>query len=143
MNDLSQSIEKNFDLIEKIMEIEAACFERPWSKTAVVMSLQNEHIIYFVEEGGYVIGTRLCGDYELYRIAVLPEYRLKGLAAGLMRRFLEKCDGDVFLELEWTNFPAYGLYKKFGFKELSRRDDYYGRGRHAVTMKREYKHDDN
>jgi len=128
MNDLSR--------VDTVLKIERACFEKPWSKTAVVLSLENDFMINFVEEWGYIIGTRLYGgDTELYRIGVLPEFRGKGRASELMRRFLEKRRGDVFLEVEESNFPAIALYKKFGFKEISRRKDYYGAGKHALTMK--------
>jgi len=131
------------DLFQTIRKIEDACFEKPWSDTAIKLSLRNDSAICFAEEWGYVIGIGLCGEYELYRIAVMPQFRGKKLSVSLMELFLEKCGGNVFLEVEAENIPALSLYKKFGFKEISRRNDYYGAGRHCVNMKLERNNENN
>ena len=75
---------------------------------------------------GYATGIKLDGESELYRIAVLPEFRGQGLAKELLARFLEKCGGEVFLEVRSKNEAAIGLYKSLGFEEIGRRKDYYG-----------------
>lgn len=129
--------------MERIREIETACFAKPWGKAVIMASLASGHSIYFIEEYGYIIGTALSGEYELLRVAVLPEFRGKGRATELVGRFLEKCEGDVFLEADENNFHAIMLYKKFGFKAVSRRENYYGAGQNAVTMKREYANEHN
>ncbi|MDR0223041.1 MAG: GNAT family N-acetyltransferase [Oscillospiraceae bacterium] len=115
--------------------IEAVCFDEPWSVAAIESSLANPEAVCFVEEGGYIIGMKLGDDYELFRMAVLPEFRGKGAATRLMRKFLEKCGGDVFLEVSSGNIPAIALYKKFGFAEINRRKNYYGGG-DGVVMRR-------
>lgn len=124
--------------MERIRKIETACFGKPWSKAAIMASLASGHAICFIEDYGYIVGMALSGEYELLRVAVLPEFRGKGRATELLRRFLEKCEGDVFLEADENNLHAIALYKKFGFKETTRRENYYGYGQNAVIMKREY-----
>jgi len=140
MRDLSQI---DYDNTEKIHAIETACFEKPWGKTVILMSLTNDFAIYFIEDYGYIIGTSLSGEYELLRVAVLPEFRRKGCATDLVGRFLEKCRGDVFLEADENNYGAIMLYKKFGFEVIAHRKDYYGAGKNAVSMKREYTNEHN
>ncbi|MDR0196817.1 MAG: GNAT family N-acetyltransferase [Oscillospiraceae bacterium] len=114
------------DVINAVREIETACFDKPWSVAAIAAAVQNETAIFFAESYGYIIGMKLGGDCELFRVAVLPEFRGRGNADRLMRKFLEKCEGNVFLEVASKNIPALNLYKKFGFTEISRRKNYYG-----------------
>lgn len=75
---------------------------------------------------GYATGVKLDGESELYRIAVLPQFRGQGIAKELLARFLEKCSGVVFLEVRSKNEAAIALYKSAGFVEAGRRKDYYG-----------------
>lgn len=103
-------------VIEKILTMEQACFDDPWKSVSL-----NDDSVYIVEDYGYAIGT----PCELYRIAVLPEHRKKGLASSLLKRFLEKCNGEVFLEVAAKNICAVELYKKHGFTEIARRKGYY------------------
>lgn len=78
---------------------------------------------------GYYIAALSFDEAELYRIAVMPEYRGKGFGRALMKDFLNNCPkvvSKVFLEVRESNKAAIGLYESFGFKEISRRRNYYG-----------------
>ena len=75
---------------------------------------------------GYATGVKLGADSELYRIAVLPQYRKQGLAKELLERFLEKCGGGCCLEVRSKNTAAIALYESAGFTQISRRKGYYG-----------------
>jgi len=75
---------------------------------------------------GYAAGIRLDHESELYRIAVLPDYRGQGLGKELLLRFLEKCKTAVFLEVRSKNTAAIRLYESVGFIETGRRRGYYG-----------------
>jgi len=101
--------------IEKILEMERVCFKEPWK-------IICPGSICIVEDYGYAVGT----ENELHRIAVLPQYRSKGLALSLLERFLEKCGNEVFLEVASRNSHAVRLYEKCGFVEITRRRGYYG-----------------
>jgi ribosomal-protein-alanine N-acetyltransferase len=87
---------------------------------------------------GYAEGMSLSGEYELYNIEVKPELRGQGHGYELMQRFLDKCDGDVFLEVATRNTAAIKLYEKCGFTEISRRRNYYEND-DAIIMRREFK----
>lgn len=119
---------------EKIYALEAACFSDPWSLTAVENQLKSESCIYtIIEENeapcGYALGSIICGEAELYRIAVSDNFRRRGLGERLLSAFIEKCrerEGEkIFLEVRSRNAPAISLYKKAGFEEISVRKGYY------------------
>ncbi|MCL1788922.1 MAG: GNAT family N-acetyltransferase [Oscillospiraceae bacterium] len=100
--------------IGKILQMERICFDEPW------LSVSPESIL-IVENYGYAVGS----ENELHRIAVLPEFRGRGLAFSLMQRFLAACNNEVFLEVASQNIHAIRLYEKCGFTEISRRRNYY------------------
>ena len=120
---------------EKIHLMEKQCFSDPWSEKSLEAQLSGGNSIWLVSEEngvptGYVIGTEVCGEAELYRIAVLSEYRRKGIADSLMEAFIGKCRErqaeKVFLEVRSLNVPAIALYEKYGFERISVRKGYYG-----------------
>jgi len=122
---------KNLLTAEIIFEIEKKCFAEPWSLEMVRAQLNSKNSATLIKTVngvpvGYATGIKLDGESELYRIAVLPEFRGQGLAKELLARFLEKCGGEVFLEVRSKNEAAIGLYKSLGFEEIGRRKDYYG-----------------
>lgn len=118
-----------------IYELENACFSDPWSLNSVENQLKSENAVWLTETengipSGYVMGSIVCGEAELYRIAVSPDFRRKGLGEKLLREFIDRCrerDGEkIFLEVRSRNVPAITLYKKAGFEEISLRKGYYG-----------------
>lgn len=120
---------------EKIYGLETACFSDPWSLTAVENQLKSGNAIWLITEEngipcGYALGSIVCGEAELYRIAVSDDFRRRGLGEKLLSGFIEKCrsmDGEkIFLEVRSRNVPAISLYKKAGFEEISVRKGYYG-----------------
>ena len=74
-------------------------------------------------------------------IAVLPEYRRRGIAKALLTRAMKVlkeeygCE-EVYLEVRVSNRPAISLYRKLGFDvvKISRR--YYVDGEDAYIMAR-------
>ena len=70
-----------------------------------------------------------CGDAgaeaETLNIAVDPTSRRRGAAQALLLAFLERHDGEVFLEVRASNVPAISLYRKLGFVEVGSRPGYY------------------
>lgn len=63
---------------------------------------------------------------DIINIEVESQYRRQGLATALMSELIENNrDCEVFLEVRESNTAAIKLYKKFGFKEINRRIDYY------------------
>lgn len=73
------------------------------------------------------------GDaFHLLNVAVLPEYRRRGLARLLIDEFLAEAHrlgaADVWLEVAVTNDAARALYEAYGFEQVRVRRRYYQPG---------------
>ncbi len=75
-------------------------------------------------------------------IAVLPEFRRRGIASALMLKAMEVMKekygaGEVYLEVRVSNEPAIRLYEKLDFKKVKVLKRYYLDGEDAYLMARE------
>ena len=121
--------------LDQIMELEHRCFTLPWTREAFYNELfHNQFAAYFVlKEDEKIIGY--CGTWivideaHITNIAVLPEYRGRGLGEKLLSSMMEYCKGKgierMTLEVRVSNTPAQSLYKKLGFQEGAIRKNYY------------------
>jgi len=132
--------------IDQISKIEKTSFpERPYSKLdfAYFLLLARASFVVACKDGlvvGYVIAMQGT-DAWIQSIAVLPEFRQKGIGETLMRsaivRLAEKSE-RVSLLVDAGNAVAIRLYQKLSFVEtgtVKRR--YYPNGGDAVEMARE------
>ena len=120
--------------IDQVVAIEKICFSLPWSKESLEKELINELAYYqCAEDKGKIIGYmgmwRIINECHITNIAVLPEYRNKGIASMLINKMIEICKCSeidrMTLEVRKSNIPAINLYKKFGFVEVGIRPNYY------------------
>lgn len=76
-------------------------------------------------------------------IAVLPQYRRKGIAQAVINRALEGMQyykaKQCFLEVRVTNDIAISLYKKLGFEITRTLNGYYSDGEDAYVMTKRLK----
>ncbi len=63
-------------------------------------------------------------EREILNLAISPDFRRQGLATLLLSNELSR-DATYFLEVRESNAPARCLYEKLGFREVSRRTNYY------------------
>lgn len=75
-------------------------------------------------------------------IAVLPEFRRRGIGTALMVKAMDFMRGkygaaEVYLEVRVSNEPAIKLYEKLGFKKVKVLRRYYMDGEDAYLMARE------
>lgn len=63
---------------------------------------------------------------ELEYIWVKKEFRNQGIASKLMDKMFDENVNNITLEVRTTNQNALALYEKYGFKVVSRRQNYYG-----------------
>lgn len=127
--------------LDKIEEIENSLSIRNLSFSSLKNDLESTNTIYLVlldNENiiGY-IGLELLVDHaDITGIAVLSEYRKKGLASYLLNTAIEKCRemnlDNIFLEVRTSNLPAINLYEKLGFEKISIRNNYYSNGEDAL-----------
>ena len=81
-------------------------------------------------------------EADILTVAVLPEYRRQGIAKEFMRQIeewsKERGASAMMLEVEHTNESAIELYKSLGYMKISVRMDYYGPGKDAFVMRKDF-----
>lgn len=115
--------------IPAVLMLERCIFTDPWGENDLHLHIEREHLHFFVCEAegmvcGYLLASLIPPEGEIYRVAVAPEYRKRGVGDALCRAFLSLCD-TVFLEVRRSNAPARALYEKLGFTLTGERKNYY------------------
>ncbi|WP_300343341.1 ribosomal protein S18-alanine N-acetyltransferase [Fusobacterium sp.] len=82
---------------------------------------------------GYVIVFDNSESLEIMKIAVLPEFRKKGIGKILLDE-IEKLKKDIFLEVRESNIVAREFYIKNSFKEIGKRKNYYKDNNEAAII---------
>ncbi len=130
-------------------------FVRPWSDVEFESLLGQDTVFGYaaLEEGragagplGFVLARIAADEGEILTITVARAHRRRGLGRLLMDAALRHLHGEraaaLFLEVDETNAPAIALYRRFGFRQVGNRPDYYataeGLGRRgALVMRRD------
>ena len=118
----------------EIREMEERIFSDPFSQKDIFSYICSDNGMCFTatdDSGvvGYIVGTKIPPEGEIYRIAVREDKRQRGIGYRLLSYALKTERGSgvetVFLEVRSKNIPARALYKAYGFKEISVRKNYY------------------
>jgi len=123
--------------LDDIMEIEKLAFRAPWSRQVFVEELERDwaHVDVLRERTANA-GVAAFVNYWLVRdevhvlnVATHPDARRNGHAARLLEHVIafahrEKCR-YVTLEVRRSNQPAIRLYRKYGFRPVGIRPNYY------------------
>ena len=104
-----------------------------------IVALDDNEII------GYA-GIALAGDVaDIHTLTVLPAFRRRGIASHMLKELEEwaanKGITNFMLEMREGNAEAQPLYEKYGYQVISRRDNYYAPGIHALIMRKEISHE--
>ncbi len=104
-----------------------------------IVALDDNEII------GYA-GIALAGDVaDIHTLTVLPAFRRRGIASQMLKELEEwatqKGIANFMLEMREGNAEAQRLYAKYGYQVISRRDNYYAPGIHALIMRKEISHE--
>ena len=117
-----------------IARLEEEIFSDPWSYRDVQDLICTEGSMCFTAiDGGeviaYVIGRLIAPEGEIYRVAVKPEKRQRGIGYRLLDYAVKTSKGHglerLFLEVRSRNLPAVKLYTAYGFKQIGLRKNYY------------------
>ncbi len=126
--------EGSIDDLDFLTSLEAEVFATPWSREALQSHLTGNfsESLLLLSEGrpvGYLLSGGVPPESELFRIAVLPALRGQGGGRALLCHYLtaliQAGATEFFLEVRAGNEAAKALYRAFGYREISRRKDYY------------------
>lgn len=121
--------------IEAVYEIECSSFETPWSIESFYKEINENRLAHYfvVEHNGKIVAYGgmwiIVDESHVTNIAVLPEYRGRGLGDVLVKNMIGAAlSMDVFnmtLEVRVSNESAIKLYEKHGFEGNGIRPNYY------------------
>lgn len=133
--------------LDEIYSIEIASFRDPYPRAYLYLLYKLAGDLFLVaREGrrvvGYAVGLIRKGRVgHVVSIAVVPEYRRRGigerLLKELLRKFEERGCERARLEVGVTNEAAIKLYRKLGFKIVRKIERYYRDGEDCYVMYRE------
>ena len=114
-----------------------------YPKTFVVATVGDKVVGYMMcrmETGFSELRLGIARKGHIVSVAVLPEYRNKGVGNTLIGKALENMKEynvkECYLEVRSSNSTAINLYKKNGFKYVKTIDAYYKDGESAYVMAR-------
>ncbi len=122
--------------VDSIEHIESLVYgSHHWSKDSFYSELANNLARYYCafNQMGELIGYSgswvILDEAHITNIAVLPEYRKKGVGEVLLTSIIDTCYKEMVkyltLEVRVSNKPAISLYEKYAFKSLGTRKGYY------------------
>ena len=133
-----------------IAALHGRSFRRGWSEQEVEGLLIDRSVITHRATSGSALAgfimSRLAADEaEILSVAVSNAWRGRGLARGMLNLHLRRLAGlgarAVFLEVDESNAVAVRLYARAGFREVSRRPNYYpgagGKTATALVLRRD------
>jgi len=133
-----------------IAALHGASFARGWSEQEVEGLLTDRHVIAHramagSSMAGFILSRVVEDEAEILSVAVAGARRGRGLARNLLNLHLRRLAGlgarTVFLEVDEHNAAAIRLYDRAGFRQISRRPNYYpaagGQAAAALVLRRD------
>ena len=117
--------------------IERESYPTPWSRSMFAGELAKPSSIslgaYDENAGGTLVGyliiSRYVDAWHIMNVAVVPEYRRRGVATSLLNELFRLTDRDArrgyTLEVRTSNAAAIALYERLGFQPTGVRRGYY------------------
>lgn len=131
--------------LDAILDIEGKSFTSPWSRETLLEELDGKAWSYVQAAElqnavvGFIVYWIVLNEIHLLNLAVHPDWRRMGIAAAMMHHLLANAKShdvsEIFLEVRVSNRNAQTLYRRFGFKPIGMRRNYYtDNGEDAIVM---------
>lgn len=129
-----------------ISVIHGASFQRGWGEDEIYRLLTAGNVLAHramngSELIGFIFSRRAAGEAEILSVAIAPAWRGRKLSRSLLDLHMRRLAGigvrSLFLEVGEHNGPALRLYRRAGFREVSRRQGYYEGGATALVLRRD------
>ncbi len=129
--------------IADLVKIEEECFEDNYSEKTLLSDIKNklnEMYIALEDDGvvGYINVFHIFEEANLVKIAVIEGYRRLGIATKLLdyvtQKLVKQGVTKMYLEVSDKNEKAIKFYKKNGFEETTKRENYYKDLSDAIIM---------
>ncbi len=125
--------------LNRVIEIERKSFRYPYPPSLFKWYLRNGFFLVTEKNEkivGYVIGMKEeTKEGLIASIAVLPNFRRKGIGTSLMEKMMEEM-GEVEVQVRKSNHAVFKFYKKLGFIKKGVIENYYQDGEDAIVMKK-------
>jgi [ribosomal protein S18]-alanine N-acetyltransferase len=134
--------------LDEVEAIEREAYPTPWSRSMFDAELRKSSSLALgaFTEGdvlvGYAFVSRYVDAWHVMNVAVVDEYRRRGIASALLVRLFDVTATDprrgYTLEVRVSNTGAIKLYERLGFEARGMRRGYYTDNREdALIMWRE------
>jgi [ribosomal protein S18]-alanine N-acetyltransferase len=121
----------------RLAAIHGQAFRQPWSAVDIEGLLAQRQVLcdglflgHRTEPDGFVLSRIVADEAEILSVAMAPDARGKRHAGPLLTHHLEELvragARTIHLEVEESNAPALAVYRRLGFREVGRREGYYG-----------------
>ena len=131
--------------LKAVHAIELECFSNPWKLKSFLRELKIPFSRFYVVEFqnkiiAYAIAWNVKGEIQLNKIAVMKEYRFQGIGRSLIDHIISDLmpsgAKEIHIEVREMNSVARIFYKKIGFAEIGKRENYYYND-HAILMRKD------
>lgn len=123
--------------LDEVMAIEGGIYSHPWTRGNFADSLRAgyECRVWRAEEKagaemiGYFVLMAAAGEAHLLNLSIAAPWQRSGCGSALLREAAGLAASlgaeSLFLEVRPSNHAAQALYRRFGFRKVAVRRDYY------------------
>jgi ribosomal-protein-alanine N-acetyltransferase len=123
--------------LDDVMAIENAIYSHPWTRGNFADSLRAGYACHVwradrkagAELIGYFVLMAAAGEGHLLNLSIAGPWQRSGCGSALLREVAQLAGKlgalNLFLEVRPSNLAAQSLYRRFGFRKVAVRRDYY------------------
>lgn len=132
--------ENNIDELHSLSQTELG--KDSWSLNQFQDCLNNKNYITYLLYSNktlisFLVAHNLVDSINVLLIATHKNFKNRGFASKLLNLLIkENKNLKIWLEVKENNLPAINLYKKLGFKQVHKRENYYKDGYSAIIFEK-------